>query len=68
MSDRITEVWDRGKAAVVGVESLARAAEGDLFRTHATLFVRGAGGFRGEQGRSTLEGDAGQRGSLRDSC
>jgi len=54
---RITEVWDKGKAAVLGVESLARDADGDLFRTHATLFVRGAGGFGGERGPSGGDGD-----------
>ena len=43
VTGRITEVWDKGKAAVLGVESVARDADGELFRTHATLFVRGAG-------------------------
>lgn len=52
VTGRITEVWDKGKAAVLGVESVARDADGDLFRTHATLFVRGAGGFGGERGPS----------------
>jgi len=58
VSGRITEVWDKGKAAVLGVESVARDADGDLFRTHATLFVRGAGGFGGERGPSAGDGDA----------
>ncbi|MBT9447534.1 MAG: MaoC family dehydratase N-terminal domain-containing protein [Hyphomonadaceae bacterium] len=57
VTGRITEVWDKGKAAVLGVESLARDADGDLFRTHATLFVRGAGGFGGERGPSVGDGD-----------
>lgn len=57
VTGRITEVWDKGKAAVLGVESLARDADGDLFRTHATLFVRGAGGFGGERGPSGGDGD-----------
>lgn len=50
VTGRITEVWDKGKAAVLGVESRGRDAAGDLFRTHATLFVRGTGGFGGERG------------------
>ncbi len=50
VTGRITEVWDKGKAAVLGVEGVARDADGELFRTHATLFVRGAGGFGGERG------------------
>ena len=57
VTGRITEVWDKGKAAVLGVDSLARDADGDLFRTHATLFVRGAGGFGGERGPSVGDGD-----------
>ncbi|RLU01721.1 MAG: 3-alpha,7-alpha,12-alpha-trihydroxy-5-beta-cholest-24-enoyl-CoA hydratase [Ketobacter sp.] len=47
---RIVEVWDKGKAAVVGVECVVSDAEGPLFSTHATLFIRGAGGFGGERG------------------
>lgn len=58
VTGRITEVWDKGKAAVLGVESVGRDADGDMFRTHATLFVRGAGGFGGERGPSGGETDA----------
>jgi len=50
VTGRIAEVWDKGKAAVIGIESLGRDSGGDLFRTFATLFVRGAGGFGGERG------------------
>jgi acyl dehydratase len=53
VTGRITEVWDKGKAAVIGIESLGRDEQGDLFRTHATLFVRGAGGFGGDRGPPT---------------
>jgi len=49
---RISEVWDKGKAAVIGVESTASDGSGPMFKTHATLFVRGAGGFGGERGPS----------------
>ncbi len=61
VTGRITEVWDKGKAAVLGVEGVASDAEGDLFRTHATLFVRGAGGFGGERGPSGQESAAPDR-------
>ena len=47
---KIVEVWDKGKAAVIAVECVASDAEGPLFTTHATLFIRGAGGFGGERG------------------
>ena len=47
---RIVEVWDKGKAAVIGVECVVTDKEGPLFSTLATLFIRGAGGFGGERG------------------
>src|SRR3546814_10361914 len=50
---RITEVWDKGKAAVLGFEGTASDGDGEMFTAAATLFVRGAGGFGGERGPST---------------
>jgi acyl dehydratase len=58
VAGRISEVWDKGKAAVLGVESIASDENGRLFKTHATLFVRGAGGFGGKRGPSTGDVDA----------
>lgn len=58
VAGRISEVWDKGKAAVLGVESLASDEAGPLFKTFASLFVRGAGGFGGERGPSTADVDA----------
>lgn len=55
VAGRIVEVWDKGKAAVIGIESLGRDSGGDLFRTFATLFVRGAGGFGGERGPTSAD-------------
>ena len=52
ISGRISEVWDKGKAAVIGFEGTARDGDGELFTVAATLFVRGAGGFGGERGPS----------------
>lgn len=49
---RISEVWDKGKAAVIGVTCDVSDEQGTLFSTHATLFIRGAGGFGGERGPS----------------
>ena len=43
VTGRVSEVWDKGKAAVIGVESTGSDEKGPLFKTHATLFVRGAG-------------------------
>ena len=52
---RVVEVWDKGKAAVIGVECLVQDDKGPLFTTYATLFIRGAGGFGGERGPSSQE-------------
>ncbi|MCZ6616603.1 MAG: MaoC/PaaZ C-terminal domain-containing protein [Gammaproteobacteria bacterium] len=53
MTSRISEVWDKGKAAVIGVEANFSDDEGLLFSTRSTLFYLGAGGFGGESGPST---------------
>lgn len=50
---KIVEVWDKGKAAVIGVECSFSDEQGPLFTTYATLFIRGAGGFGGERGPSS---------------
>lgn len=50
---RIAEVWDKGKAAVIGAEGVVEDDKGPLATTRATLFIRGAGGFGGERGPST---------------
>jgi len=55
VTGRITEVWDKGKAAVIGIESHGFDSDGELFRTHATLFVRGGGGFGGERGPASAD-------------
>jgi len=52
---RVVEVWDKGKAAVIGVECVVSDEKGPLYTTHATLFIRGAGGFGGERGPSSEE-------------
>lgn len=51
---KITEVWDKGKAAVIGVEGLIEDKDGPMFTTKATLFIRGAGGFGGERGPAVV--------------
>jgi len=50
---RIADVWDKGKAAVIGTEGIVEDDDGPLLTTKATLFIRGAGGFGGERGPST---------------
>src|SRR5689334_21749481 len=42
VSTRITDVWDKGKAAVIWQEGVARAEGGEeLWRTRSSIFVRG---------------------------
>lgn len=53
VTGRVAEIWDKEKAAVLGCEGVVADADGPLFTTRATLFVRGAGGFGGERGPST---------------
>jgi len=53
ITGRVAEVWDKGKAAVIGCEGIVEDDHGPLFTTKATLFIRGAGGFGGERGPST---------------
>ena len=51
---RISEVWDKGKAAVVWQEGVASDdAGGELWRVRSSIFVRGEGGWGGDRGSST---------------
>ncbi|MBT3427478.1 MAG: 3-alpha,7-alpha,12-alpha-trihydroxy-5-beta-cholest-24-enoyl-CoA hydratase [Gammaproteobacteria bacterium] len=58
LKSRISEVWDKGKNGVIGVTAEAEDADGLLFRTHATLFYFGGGGFGGDPGPSGKDSDA----------
>ena len=53
VTSRITDVWDKGSAAVIVQEGTATAADGtDLWSTRSSMFVRGEGGWGGERGPS----------------
>lgn len=52
---KISFVWDKGKAAVIGATGEVSDKDGPLVTTTATLFIRGAGGFGGERGPSTAD-------------
>ncbi|MET9229101.1 MaoC/PaaZ C-terminal domain-containing protein [Lentzea sp. NPDC003310] len=50
---RISDVWDKGKAAVIVQEATAFTPGGDaLFTTRSSIFARGEGGFGGDRGPS----------------
>ena len=51
---RFTEVWDKGKAAVIVSETSVTDLDGTpLWSTRRSIFARGEGGFGGERGPST---------------
>ena len=51
---RITDIWDKGKAAVIWNETTVTAPDGTvLWRTKRSIFARGEGGFGGDRGPSS---------------
>ena len=53
VTTRITDVWDKGKAAVIWQEGVATAPSGEhLWTTRSSIFVRGEGGWGGDRGAS----------------
>jgi acyl dehydratase len=51
---RFTEIWDKGKAAVICSETTVKAPDGTLLWTEKrSIFARGEGGFGGERGPAT---------------
>ena len=51
---RITDIWDKGKAAVIVNETEVTDPHGTpLWSTRRSIFARGEGGFGGERGPST---------------
>ena len=51
---RFTDIWDKGKAAVIWSETKVTAPDGTLLWTQRrSIFARGEGGFGGERGSST---------------
>jgi acyl dehydratase len=59
LSTRISDVWDKGKAAVIWQEGVARTVSADggpgeeLWTVRSSIFVRGEGGWGGDRGAST---------------
>jgi acyl dehydratase len=49
----LTDVWDKGKAAVIWQEATVTADDGTaLWTTRSSIFVRGEGGWGGDRGTS----------------
>ena len=54
LTTRITDVWDKGKAAVIWQEGVATGPDdAELWRVRSSIFVRGEGGWGGDRGSST---------------
>lgn len=53
LTTHVSDVWDKGKAAVIWQEGVATAEDGtELWRVKSSIFVRGEGGFGGSRGES----------------
>ncbi len=53
VSTTLTDIWDKGKAAVIWQEGVARSESGEeLWRTRSSIFVKGEGGWGGDRGSS----------------
>ncbi|WP_040788217.1 MaoC/PaaZ C-terminal domain-containing protein [Nocardia paucivorans] len=51
---RISELWDKGSAAVIVQETTVTGSDGQaLWTARSSIFARGEGGFGGERGPST---------------
>lgn len=54
VTNRVADVWDKGKAAVIVLETSARTPGGEpLWTTQMQIWARGEGGFGGEAGPET---------------
>ena len=53
LTTRITDIWDKGKAAVIWQEGVATDPNGaELWRVRSSIFVKGEGGWGGDRGTS----------------
>ncbi|MEV4438459.1 MaoC/PaaZ C-terminal domain-containing protein [Streptomyces sp. NPDC049577] len=52
-TSRVAAVHDKGKAAVIVLRTDVADADGPLWSSEASIYVKGEGGFGGERGRQT---------------
>jgi acyl dehydratase len=51
LSTTLTDIWDKGRAAVIWQEGVASSASGEeLWRVRSSIFVKGEGGWGGDRG------------------
>ncbi|EUA37047.1 metal-binding domain of MaoC dehydratase family protein [Mycobacterium avium subsp. avium 2285 (R)] len=66
---RFTDIWDKGKAAVIWSETKVTAPDGTLLWTQKrSIFARGEGGFGGERGPSGVTPRRSGRPTWRSTC
>ncbi len=54
LTTSITDVWDKGKAAVIWQQGVATDPNGsELWRVRSSIFVKGEGGWGGDRGESS---------------
>jgi acyl dehydratase len=54
LTTRITDIWDKDRAAVIWQEGVATGPGGtELWRVRSSIFVKGEGGWGGNRGEST---------------
>ncbi|GAA3542669.1 MaoC/PaaZ C-terminal domain-containing protein [Nocardioides daeguensis] len=50
----LTDIWDKGKAAVIWQEGVATSPDGEeLWRVRSSIFVKGEGGWGGDRGTAS---------------
>ena len=47
---RVAQIWDKGKAALIVMETVSSDEDGPLFTNRFGIFARGEGGFGGDSG------------------
>lgn len=61
-TSRIVEMWDKERAAVVVVETEGATPAGDpMWRSRASLFIKGAGGWGGDRGAPSTDSEDSSR-------
>ncbi|CAN5687282.1 MaoC/PaaZ C-terminal domain-containing protein [soil metagenome] len=54
LTTTLTDIWDKGKAAVIWQESVVTSESGDvLWTARSSIFVKGEGGWGGDRGTSS---------------
>lgn len=53
-ASRVVAIYDKGKGALMEIETITSDKDGPIFTNRAGLFIRGEGGFNGDPGPSAV--------------